>query len=522
MARAATDGSSLVAGISSGATALSADSTGMPWTNAGADLPFDISVRPANVSAGERMTVTAAAGASLTGAYLDQAGMGAADFNAANTIWTGWTGLGMKVSKVFLAAPAAIPQRMTQMNAAGIKICVCLAPAFNPVSATDLANITTLMQAMQAAGMTADVALWQEPYYRGLTAAQYIAGVNYYGPTIRTYYPLVFSTALSSVQNNNENSFYPGDAAVDKIATDYYSINYVNGASLDLAASVADSAVPPKPFGLWEFNALVNGGNFLVQPDAGFEPNSAGDWTNAGNCSIAPGNAQAHSGSWSLALTSAAAGNMAAAHCTAGNITTLGLPCAAGDSIQTTTWFRAQASARSCQAAAAFYTSAGVFVSTLTGGSVTNSTTAWTQGTGTVTAPATAAFCRANPGVLATGAASEVHYIDDVTLTNLNSGYTQAQITAMFNDLRSYFAGRLSGGRKNADLLLYNGAGPNSTEIAAGSDFRIALFQSIAAALNSTSAPQAFTVTRSVNGVVRAHTAGEAITLFTPAVAPLT
>jgi len=53
----------------------------------------------------------------------------------------------------------------------------------------------------------------------------------------------------------------------------------------------------------------------------------------------------------------------------------------------------------------------------VTSADVTDSTSAWTQATVTLTAPANAAWCRVNAQVKAAGGASEVHYLDDVTLT---------------------------------------------------------------------------------------------------------
>ena len=74
-------------------------------------------------------------------------------------------------------------------------------------------------------------------------------------------------------------------------------------------------------------------------------------------------------------------------------------------------------SARTTNAGIDWYNSAGTFLSTSRGTGVADTTTGWTQVTVTATAPANAAFCRASPQVVATGAGSEVHYLDDVTLS---------------------------------------------------------------------------------------------------------
>ncbi len=164
--------------------------------------------------------------------------------------------------------------------------------------------------------------------------------------------------------------------------------------------------------------------SFLSGQNSGFE-GGIGTWTGAGNCNVAATSAQAHAGTGALQMTSVASGNMDAAHCTAANILTQGLACASGNTISLSAWFRSAVSTRNCQVGATFYTSGGVLISTLlAAGGVTSSTTGWTQVTGTVTAPATSAFCRLDLRVNATGAANEVHYADDAAISN-NSTLTQ-------------------------------------------------------------------------------------------------
>jgi hypothetical protein len=199
-------------------------------------------------------------GGALTGAFLSEGGMDQSTYNGAVAIWNGYTGLPNPVTRVYQAASTfAYTTDMQEMVADGTKICMTLRPAYSPVSSTDLANMTTLLQTLTAAGAVCDITLWHEPYYEGLTAAQYIAMVQYYGPTVRQYYPLYFVTSATSVQFNNENSYYPGDQWIDGVATDFYCEPYVNnGTTLTLPASVANAANPPKPFGIWEFNGSTD------------------------------------------------------------------------------------------------------------------------------------------------------------------------------------------------------------------------------------------------------------------------
>ena len=514
-----TDGSTLAAAITAAATSMQVATTNPAsplWTTSAADLPFDVAM------GGEQVTVTGITGPVNIGAFLSPAAMQQANYASAVSAWDSWTGDTLRASRIYygLSSFPVSDSTLAYDAANGIKCCINLCPAYNPVSATDLANLTAMLAYWQGQGLTAEVSLWAEPYNNGLTAGQYIAMVNYYGPAVRAYYPLVFCTSALSVQNNNENSYYPGDSAVDKIATDLYAIRWLSGTTLDQAASIADSAVPPKPFGLWEFNSSVAGSNFLTGDNTSFE-GSAGTWTGAGNATVARSTAQAHTGTASLAMTASAAGNMNAASCAAANITTQGMPCSPGDSVTCSAWMLAATTTRSVQVGANWYNSSGTLLSSSFGTAVSDSTSAWTQVTATVTAPASAAYCRLNTGVLSAGA-SEVHYVDDGSIGDLSTGQTQAQATSFFAYLQSFFATRLAAGKQNADMILFNsGSASNAivSPVISAADYRVALFQGLYAALNGTSSPQAFTIIRSVNGVVKAQAAGTDIRLAHPAIA---
>lgn len=432
------------------------------------------------------------------GAQLSSSGMGLADWTATAAVWQGWTGAVPLVARFYQTSSYSYSTSQQEAVAAGAKLLISVQPPYNPVSPSNLAALQSYVQTLAGAGADCDFAIWHEPFFSGLTPAQYIAAVQYYGPVIRQYYPLVFVTAASSVFLDGENGYYPGDAWVDKVATDIYCAAYDAGhASLSLCAQPADSANPPKPFGLWEFNgspastgqtqaqvtaffsyvqsymaARVAAGQpcadlclFSGAPgaswlgcattaEAGSEGNSLGNWTQAGNCTIAPTTAQAHSGSYSMAMTSAASGLMTAASCTAASIATQGMPCLPGDTIDAAAWFRAAAIPEPCICGVTFYTSAGVSVSSSSGTPVTDSTTGWVQAVcGGVTAPATSAYCRLFTQVNSTAAAGEIHYADDRELRNVTG--TDAQ---------------------------------NSTTIEFAWDYRVALWETLYSALNSPSA----------------------------------
>jgi hypothetical protein len=521
LGRADTDGSSLAGAADSTATTLSVGTgAGYPvWTQAPADLPYDVAIE------GEQVTFTAAGPGPvgcLVGVFLNPSALGVSTWAQAAAIWQGWTGVAPAVNRVYMGgSPWTISSDMTAMIAAGCKMLISVQPAYSPVSSTDYADLQTFCAALVTAGAQAEISIWPEPFFAGLTSAQYIAAVQYYAGAIRPSFPLAFVTAASAVLSNSENSWYPGDAYVDLVATDIYAAGYDAGATLALCAAPADAAVPPKPFGIWEINGsrastgqtqaqvqaffgyaqaymagralnadvvLFNGApgrsslGAGTTAEAGFEGNSLGNWVNAGSASLAPTTAQAHSGGYSMALTATASGSVQGASCLAANFATQMLACSPGDTIDGAAWFRAATSARSCQVGIGFYTAAGTLVTSTYGSAVTDSATGWTTRVTAsgITAPATSAWCRLLTEVLSAGAASEVHYVDDCELRNVTGA--------------------------NAE---------NTTTIEFGWDYRVRLWQSLHAALNGTR-PQSFTVTRSVNGVVKAHAAGADVRLWQP------
>lgn len=200
-------------------------------------------------------------------------------------------------------------------------------------------------------------------------------------------------------------------------------------------------------------------GQWLAGENAGFE-GGTGTWGNDGTnlCTVADTSAQAHSGSDSMSLTSAvASGNMYASHCLNGSPASVianAMPCAPGDTVTASAWFRAATVTRSCRVVISFWTAAGAYISGSYPAGSADATTGWTQESNSAVAPADTAYARAEAWVMAVGSIGEIHYVDDVTLAD------------------------------------------------------------------TTNPPQTFTVTRSVNGVTKAHTAGESFALYdTPVVA---
>jgi len=516
-----TDGSLLASPASATSASLSVQPVNGPaWSTSAGDVPFDIAV------SGERMTVTNVAagsgGGCRVGAYLSTTALGVSDFTAARALWNTWTGENIASARWYKAqGDFSYDATMTEMVAAGVKICLTLRPAYNPVSAAHLASLTTLMQTLSTAGAKADVTLWHEPYYSGLSASQYIAMVKYYGPVIRQYYPLVFVTSAWSVDAYGENNWYPGDNFVDKVATDFYCDAYLGGANLALCAAPANAATPPKPFGIWELGTstdpvagqtsgqasafiayvqsymqarqqqgLANADilwfaagsyNLLSGAASTFEGGN-GSWGASANCSVANSSAQAHTGSASLAMTATASGNMSAGR---GAGLTNAIAVTGGAEYTMEAFFRTAVTARSTQAGINWYTSGGTFISSSFSGTVSDSTSAWIMPYEGAAAPSNAAWADLVVQVLS-AAASEVHYLDDVLFA-----------------------------AQSADVTVIGfGLG-----LSQSSDYRIPLWQSLYTALDDTSSPQVFTVTRSVNGVVKAHTPGDAVALWSTPVA---
>ena len=157
--------------------------------------------------------------------------------------------------------------------------------------------------------------------------------------------------------------------------------------------------------------------NWLPSTASTFETNIA-TWAAVTNCAIVQTAAQAHGGTKSLQLTSTASGDMTAAHTSAGTILTNGMPILGSAAVTVSAWFRTAVSARTCNIGADFYDSTGTVIgSTSYGSNITDSNAAWTQATGVFVSPSNAAWCRVTAKVQSTGAGSEVHYVDDVIIS---------------------------------------------------------------------------------------------------------
>lgn len=148
--------------------------------------------------------------------------------------------------------------------------------------------------------------------------------------------------------------------------------------------------------------------NLLSANQADIETAITG-WQAASNCALAQSGAQAWHGVYSLALTASSAASMSATT-TPG---TGGVPVTAGYQYAASAHVRAAATSRQVGVNIAWYDSTGNLLSTSTGTTVADSTSAWTRIGVQATAPTNAAYAAAQVAVTSP-ANGEVHYVDGV------------------------------------------------------------------------------------------------------------
>jgi hypothetical protein len=220
-------------------------------------------------------------------------------------------------------------------------------------------------------------------------------------------------------------SYFRGTAVGNEAACQVSKqVNYDPNRGTD-GSLIFSTQLQSNAFGLEWCNQLTPGisSGFLTGDASGFE-GAIANWVLALNDTIAQTAAQAHSGTKSLQLTSAAAGTMVAASCAAGSIATQGLPVVPGQSVACQAWFRTAVSVRACRCQIDWYQANGTFISTdNSAATVNDSASAWTLATATLVAPALSAFARLTLAVSSTGAGAEVHYVDDAQMLALPVSY---------------------------------------------------------------------------------------------------
>jgi Siphovirus ReqiPepy6 Gp37-like protein/Glycosyl hydrolase family 26 len=164
----------------------------------------------------------------------------------------------------------------------------------------------------------------------------------------------------------------------------------------------------------YTWDGLHNPTQFLTGDTRTFAA-SVGNWVGTGNCtggwatSPAPPTGTSTHG---FSMTSGAAGDMSAGHCSAGTIASNGMPCSGSDKISCIGWMQAGTAGRVCTPGAEFFNVSDVSLGTLySSTSKTSKTGSAVQVAGTVTAPAGSTHCRFRMKVASCAAAGEVHYL---------------------------------------------------------------------------------------------------------------
>jgi hypothetical protein len=175
--------------------------------------------------------------------------------------------------------------------------------------------------------------------------------------------------------------------------------------------------------------------NLLTGQNAGFE-GGIGLWQLSSNCTVAGTSAEAHSGSSSLQVTSAGSSTFVATLSTPGSIVSQGLPCHAGDLINTSFWaliVSAGLTARAATTFVEFFKADGTFIGPALGGPSTFlSTSAWTfVGGPSIVAPALAALFLVGASIGTAAGAGEVYAVDDAFAGDFSSGQLQQTLTVI-------------------------------------------------------------------------------------------
>lgn len=158
--------------------------------------------------------------------------------------------------------------------------------------------------------------------------------------------------------------------------------------------------------------------NLLTANQASLETDTTG-WAAVLNCAITRSvTVGGVDGSAALRLSSSASGDMSAG--TPSGVS--GVPVLASKPYTAIASFRAGASARTCQLFIDWYKADGVFISSSVGSSISDSTSSFTKAFTQAFAPDGAVFARVRPLVQATGAGSELHYVDAI---QLSLGFTE-------------------------------------------------------------------------------------------------
>lgn len=165
---------------------------------------------------------------------------------------------------------------------------------------------------------------------------------------------------------------------------------------------------------------ILNALDYATNPtltNPGFEVNTTG-WAGGTNTTIARVTTPVRTGAGSLRVTRTTSTGTASASTPTG---TSGFPVVAGHTYTASLYSRAAATSRTVLVELRFYDAAGSLIGAQ-GSGIANSTSAWTQTSQTFTAPVGSKYAGVSAQVLS-AATSEIHYIDDVSLTLAGAAY---------------------------------------------------------------------------------------------------
>jgi hypothetical protein len=229
----------------------------------------------ATAGAAARLAAASAAGAAISRlgpglvgdqATTDQYGTGTQA--SAITAWQTATGRTMQVRRVYYsgAPPSSIDANLSADAAAGRAAAISFKPTqattLGGGSSTDRTTIDSFLSSCVSAGLKAAVCMYHEPVTEIGNASTYAFTQQYYGPTVRTYYPLVYGGQCGDFAHGslaNYQSYYntavTAGAAFDTAMVDYYcTATWTLGSStlLDGHAAFTDGQGLAS-FGNWEY-----------------------------------------------------------------------------------------------------------------------------------------------------------------------------------------------------------------------------------------------------------------------------
>src|SRR5215469_18925377 len=134
--------------------------------------------------------------------------------------------MAVTAQKIYLprgSEPKSPDADIRALAGAGAKLIISIKPPA-PETKAGYAWVLAYMKSLKAAGIRADIILWQEPIHAGPfpVAADYVRYVRYYASAIRPYYDLVYNPNANPQTMSLVDAFYPGDSYIDKVEVDTY------------------------------------------------------------------------------------------------------------------------------------------------------------------------------------------------------------------------------------------------------------------------------------------------------------